>query len=128
MNVIQIEQLTRDYGSGKGIFGLSFQVHQGEVFGFLGPNGAGKTTAIRHLMGFIRPKSGTCSIHGVDCWTGRSQIQKNLGYIPGEISFFEDMTGADYLMPTRPPTTPRWSPKPRSPKSRMSWRSRRRKP
>ena len=97
MNVIQIEQLTRDYGSGKGIFGLSFQVHQGEVFGFLGPNGAGKTTAIRHLMGFIRPKSGTCSIQGVDCWTGRSQIQKNLGYIPGEISFFEDMTGADYL-------------------------------
>lgn len=97
MNVINIEKLTRDYGGGKGIFDLSFQVNEGEVFGFLGPNGAGKTTTIRHLMGFIKPKSGKCAIQGVDCWTGRSEIQRNLGYIPGEISFFDDMTGTDYL-------------------------------
>lgn len=97
MNVISIQKLTRDYGGGKGIFDVSFQVDKGEVFGFLGPNGAGKTTTIRHLMGFIRPKAGKCTINGVDCWTGSSQIQKNLGYIPGEISFFDDMTGTEFL-------------------------------
>lgn len=95
--IIDIRNLTRDYGDGKGIFDVSFQVERGEVFGFLGPNGAGKTTTIRHLMGFIRPKSGTCTIDGVDCWSGSSQIQKNLGYIPGEISFFDDMTGVEFL-------------------------------
>lgn len=97
MNVINIQNLTRDYGGGKGIFNLSFQVGQGEVFGFLGPNGAGKTTTIRHLMGFLRPKTGKCTINDVDCWTGSSQIQKNLGYIPGEINFFDDMTGTEFL-------------------------------
>ena len=50
MDVIRIEHLTRDYGGGKGVFDLSFQVGNGEVFGFLGPNGAGKTTTIRHLL------------------------------------------------------------------------------
>lgn len=97
MNVITIENLTRDYGGGKGIFQISFQVSQGEVFGFLGPNGAGKTTTIRHLMGFIRPQSGKCTICGTDCWTGSWKIQKDLGYIPGEINFFDDMTGTEFL-------------------------------
>lgn len=97
MSVISIEKLTRDYGDGKGVFDLSFQVGQGEVFGFLGPNGAGKTTTIRHLMGFIRSKSGSCSVGGMDCWKQRDRIQKDIGYIPGEISFFDDMTGLEYL-------------------------------
>ena len=97
MSAIDIEKLTRDYGNGKGIFAVSFQVNEGEVFGFLGPNGAGKTTTIRHLMGFIRPKSGSCTIRGKDCSSERCRLQEHLGYIPGEISFFDDMTGAEYL-------------------------------
>lgn len=97
MHVIDIDCLTRDYGSGKGVFDVSFQVNKGEVFGFLGPNGAGKTTTIRHLMGFIRPKAGSCSIQGMDCWKDSHIIQQNLGYIPGEISFFDDMTGTEFL-------------------------------
>lgn len=97
MSVINIEHLTRDYGGGKGIFDVSFQVNKGEVFGFLGPNGAGKTTTIRHLMGFIKSKSGHCEISDLDCWKQREIIQKKLGYIPGEISFFEDMSGLEYL-------------------------------
>ncbi|MDR1906214.1 MAG: ATP-binding cassette domain-containing protein, partial [Clostridiales bacterium] len=52
MSVIAIDNLTRDYGSGKGVFDLSLKVGQGESFGFLGPNGAGKTTTIRHILGF----------------------------------------------------------------------------
>lgn len=97
MEVIRIDHLTRDYGRGKGVFDLSFQVGSGEVFGFLGPNGAGKTTTIRHLMGFLRPRAGSCTINGMDCWRCRDKIQQNLGYIPGEISFFEDMTGTEFL-------------------------------
>ena len=84
MSVINVQNLTRDYGLGKGIFDVSIQVEQGEVFGFLGPNGAGKTTTIRHLMGFLKPKAGSCQIDGFDSWKNRDQIQKRLGYIPGD--------------------------------------------
>ncbi len=97
MDVIRIENLTRDYGRGRGVFGLGFAVGQGEAFGFLGPNGAGKTTTIRHLMGFLRASEGRCSIHGLDCWRDRAEIQKSLGYIPGEMAFPEDMTGNGFL-------------------------------
>lgn len=97
MNVLQIDHLTRNYGNGKGIFDVSFNVGEGEVFGFLGPNGAGKTTTIRHLMGFIRPKEGFCRIDGKDCWKARAEIQQHLGYIPGEINFFDDMSGREFL-------------------------------
>lgn len=97
MNVLQIDHLTRNYGNGKGIFDVSFSVGEGEVFGFLGPNGAGKTTTIRHLMGFIRPKEGFCRIDGKDCWKARAEIQQHLGYIPGEINFFDDMSGREFL-------------------------------
>ena len=97
MNAMKIENLVRDYGGGKGVFDVSFHVDQGEAFGFLGPNGAGKTTTIRHLMGFLKPKSGSCTINGLDCWRERDKVQARLGYIPGEISFFEDISGAEFL-------------------------------
>ncbi len=97
MSVIKVESLVRDYGGGKGVFDISFHVKQGEAFGFLGPNGAGKTTTIRHLMGFLKPKSGSCTMDGLDCWRNRDKVQARLGYIPGEISFFEDISGAAFL-------------------------------
>lgn len=97
MSVIKVESLVRDYGGGKGVFDISFHVKQGEAFGFLGPNGAGKTTTIRHLMGFLKPRSGSCTMGGLDCWRDRDKVQARLGYIPGEISFFEDISGAEFL-------------------------------
>lgn len=97
MGMIEINNLTRDYGNNKGVFNVSFQVDEGEVFGFLGPNGAGKTTTIRHLMGFLKARSGECRIAGLDCWNEREKIQQNLGYIPGETSYFDDITGEEYL-------------------------------
>lgn len=97
MHMIEVRNLTRDYGNGKGVFDVSFSLQSGEAFGFLGPNGAGKTTAIRHLMGFLQPKKGACSINGLDCWRNSEKIQRSLGYIPGEIHFFDDMTGTEYL-------------------------------
>lgn len=97
MSTICVENLTRDYGGRKGVFHVSFSIGEGEAFGFLGANGAGKTTVIRHLMGFLRPQSGRCTIGGQDCWSRCDQVQKEIGYVPGEISFFDDMTGTDFL-------------------------------
>ncbi|MEE1029089.1 MAG: ABC transporter ATP-binding protein [Agathobacter sp.] len=96
-NIIEINKLTKNFGKHRGIENISFNVSKGESFGFLGPNGAGKTTTIRHLMGFIKSQSGSCTISGMDCWKERDKIQKSLGYIPGEINFFDDMTGIEFL-------------------------------
>ncbi|MDW7739866.1 MAG: ABC transporter ATP-binding protein [Bacillota bacterium] len=95
--MISIHSLTFQYSSGKGIFDISFEVGEGEVFGFLGPNAAGKTTTIRNLLGFTKPGQGQCSINGMDCWRDAAKIQNQLGYLPGEMAFFEEMTGLQFL-------------------------------
>ncbi|MDF2537814.1 MAG: transporter related [Herbinix sp.] len=97
MSIIEINGLTKDYGNHKGIFNLTFQVNKGEVFGYLGPNGAGKTTTIRHLMGFLTPDQGKATVLGMDCRTKNAEIMKQLGYLPGEISFFDGMNGMEFL-------------------------------
>lgn len=68
-----------------------------KFFGFLGPNGAGKTTTIRNLMGFIKPDSGVCTINNFDCFKERERIQKEIGYIPGEIAFMNEMKGMEFI-------------------------------
>lgn len=95
--MIEISNLSKVYGNGKGIFDVNLRVEKGEVFGFLGPNGAGKTTAMRCLMGFTNPSNGGCTINGLDCRTKADVIQAKLGYVPGEIAFFDNMTGTDFL-------------------------------
>lgn len=95
--IIELQQVTKDYGHGKGVFGLSFSVPKGEVFGYLGPNGAGKTTTIRQLMGFIRPSRGICRMMGKDCFLQAQEVQKHTGYLAGELAFPEDMTGLGFL-------------------------------
>jgi ABC-2 type transport system ATP-binding protein len=97
LSVLQVEHLTKDYGSGRGVFDVSFAIEQGEVFGFLGPNGAGKTTTIRHLLGFSKPQGGRTSIVGIDCWKRPKDVQRRIGYLPGEIKFANDMTGWQFL-------------------------------
>lgn len=97
MSVIEVANITKDYGGGKGVFDVGFNVENGEVVGFLGPNGAGKTTTIRQLMGFIHPDKGSCRINGLDCFKKSPEIQKSLGYLPGEISFMDDMTGIEFI-------------------------------
>jgi len=95
--VIEVKDLTLTYPSGKGIFDVSFTVRQGEIMGYLGPNGAGKTTTIRALMGFMYLDRGTASINGLDCWSKATEIQRFLGYIPGEIAFPDGMSGDEFL-------------------------------
>lgn len=97
MSIIEIKHITKDYGQGRGIFDLSFQVQPGEVLGFLGPNGAGKTTTIRQLMGFIKPDGGYVRVKGLNCFTQAALIEKSLGYLPGEIAFMDSMSGMEFI-------------------------------
>ena len=95
--IINISNLTKDYGDGRGIFDFSFDVKRGEVFGFVGTNGSGKTTTIRNMMGFIKPQKGNITINGKDSWKGAYEIKKSVGYIPGQIDFPDVGTGTDFL-------------------------------
>jgi len=97
MSVIEVKNLTKDYGRGRGVFDVSFAVNKGEVFGFLGPNGAGKTTTIRHLMGFSQPETGTTRILGKDCWQDHHEIKNYIGYLPGEVTLPDHLTGAGFI-------------------------------
>ncbi len=96
-NVIEVKNLTKDYGSGRGVFDVSFVVKKGEVFGFLGPNGAGKSTTIRHLMGFSKPDKGNTYILGEPTFNKYYEILNHVGYIPGEIALPAGLTGWQFL-------------------------------
>ena len=86
-SIIIAQHLTKDYGEGKGIFDLNFEVKKGETFGFVGTNGSGKTTTIRHIMGFLKPQSGSVTVMGLDAWKDSCEIKKYVEYVPGEIAF-----------------------------------------
>ena len=95
--MIKVNELTHDYGHGRGVFDVSFEVGKGETLGFLGPNGAGKSTTMRHLMGFSKPQKGEVSIGGLDCTAKPSEIMKNVGYLPGEVALPEGLSGRQFI-------------------------------
>lgn len=95
--VISVQELAKDYGVGRGVFDISLDIPEGEVFGYLGTNGSGKTTTIRHMMGFLKPGSGTVRVNGLDPWKRAPEVMKNVSYIPGEIAFPNLATGADFF-------------------------------
>lgn len=97
MQPIDIQNVTKDFGQGRGVFDISFSVKEGEVFGYLGPNGAGKSTTIRQLLGFVKPDKGSLQILGMDCFRQAAQIHKHIGYLAGEIAFVENMQGMEYI-------------------------------
>jgi len=97
MAYIEISNITKDYGAGRGVFGVDLNIERGEVFGFVGTNGAGKTTLIRQIMGFLRPDGGSIRINGLDSWHDAAEIKKLVGYVPGEIAFPDAPTGAVFL-------------------------------
>ncbi len=95
--IIHTEQLTKRYGTARGVEELDLDVRPGEVFGFLGPNGAGKTTTIRLLLDFIRPTSGRALLFGLDSRQDSTTIRGRIGYLPGELTLYESLSGVELL-------------------------------
>ena len=97
MSYIDFNNVTKDYGLGRGLFNVDFHIEKGESFGIVGINGAGKTTIIRHLMGFVSPNSGDVKINGFDAFKDAKDIKKLVCYIPGEINFPPLASGDDFI-------------------------------
>jgi ABC-2 type transport system ATP-binding protein len=95
--VIETKNLSVYYGRHRGILNLDLQINEGEVFGFLGPNGAGKTTTQRVLMDVIRPTAGKAYIFGRDCQKDGVAARDRVGYLPGELSLYENMTSSQFF-------------------------------
>ncbi len=95
--IITAHNLTKYYGSHLGIQDISFNVNEGEIFGFLGPNGAGKTTTIRILLDLLRPDSGQVELLGLDVRRESFNIRKQIGYLPGEFSAHEHLSGLAFF-------------------------------
>jgi ABC-2 type transport system ATP-binding protein len=94
---LRTDRLTKYYGRVVGLDGLSLEVSEGEVFGFLGPNGAGKTTTIRLLLDLVRPTSGDAWILGLHCRRDGVEARTRVGYLPGELPIYPELTGRAYL-------------------------------
>jgi ABC-2 type transport system ATP-binding protein len=95
--MIDINNLTQVYPSKKGIFDVTFTVKEGEVFGYLGPNGAGKTTTIRGILGQMNIDQGSIKINDLDPRINIVEVNKIIGYLPGEMAFFDHFTGKQFL-------------------------------
>ncbi|MDD4000173.1 MAG: ABC transporter ATP-binding protein [Bacilli bacterium] len=96
-NIVEVSNLTKDYGYGRGVFNVSFSIKKSEAFGFLGPNGAGKSTTVRQLMGFSKPQRGTTKIFGKDTFKNYNKILRRVGYIPGELALPAGLTGYEFI-------------------------------
>ncbi len=95
--IIEIEQLTKSYGSHRGIIEIDLTVDEGEAFGFLGPNGAGKTTTIRTLLDHLRPTSGRARLFGIETTADPVAIHRRIGYLPGEFALYDKLTGGQTI-------------------------------
>ena len=96
-SAIETNGLTKDYGAGRGIFGLELFVGRGEIFGYLGPNGAGKTTTLKLLMGLIHATRGSARIFGLDCDRQAVAVKRTVGYVPGELPQFGGWRGSEIV-------------------------------
>jgi ABC-2 type transport system ATP-binding protein len=97
MNVIELNNLTKTYGKARGISNISFTVEEDEIFGFIGPNGAGKSTTIRTMLSLIYPTSGSATIFGKDSVKFAPEIKKEIGYLPSEVFYYDNMKVKDLL-------------------------------
>ncbi|HAN20744.1 MAG TPA: hypothetical protein DCP51_03580 [Clostridiales bacterium] len=100
MSVIAINQLTKTYNGNRGIDKVSLDVEKGEIYGFIGPNGAGKSTTIKLLLNLIFPTSGEGKIFGLDIVTNSVKIKENIGYVPSDVRFYENMSAIELIKTT----------------------------
>jgi len=96
-NAIATHGLTKDYGALRALSGLDLQVPTGAILGFLGPNGSGKTTTIRVLLDLIRPTAGRATVLGLDCQRDSLAVRQRVGYLPGELRLYDNLTGNDHV-------------------------------
>jgi ABC-2 type transport system ATP-binding protein len=96
-SLVQIQGLSKSYGSFQAVKGLTLSVSCGQVFALLGPNGAGKTTTIRMLMGILAPTSGSARIDGLDCFRDRVEVKRRVGYLPDEPIFQDYLRGSEII-------------------------------
>jgi len=94
---IETKKLSKYYGKARGIIDVDISVEEGEIFGFIGPNGAGKSTTIRTLLGLIKKSGGSASIFGMDCEKDKVKILAEVGYLPGEVFYYDNMRAIDLL-------------------------------
>jgi ABC-2 type transport system ATP-binding protein len=97
MSIIEVNHLTKYYGKSRGIVDVSFNVEEGEIFGFIGPNGAGKSTTIRLFLSLIYPTRGEAKIFGKDCIKFGPELRQEIGYLPSEVFYYEGMKVLDLL-------------------------------
>lgn len=95
--IVDIRNLTKYYKKSRGVVDLSLSIEEGEIFGFIGPNGAGKSTTIRLLLNFISPTQGNATVFGKDIVRQSKEIKQNVGYLPSEIHYYDDMKVKDLL-------------------------------
>src|ERR1700761_3603061 len=94
---LRIENLTKKYNDFAALSGLNLEVKKGEILGYLGPNGAGKTTTLRLLLGLIKPTAGRAEIFGIDAQHNKVEAHRRLAYVPGEATFWPNLTGGETL-------------------------------
>src|SRR4051794_3154839 len=95
--MIQVENLTKDYGPTRAVDRVTFNVRKGEVLGFLGPNGAGKSTTMKMLTCFLAPTGGTAKVAGFDVFDNSLEVRQRIGYLPEDTPIYRDMTVLEYL-------------------------------
>jgi ABC-2 type transport system ATP-binding protein len=95
--MIQVENLTKDYGPTRAVDRVTFNVRKGEVLGFLGPNGAGKSTTMKMLTCFLAPTGGTAKVAGFDVFDHSLEVRQRIGYLPEDTPIYRDMTVLEYL-------------------------------
>lgn len=95
--MIEVKNLTKNYGDRKAISNLNFKIEKGDVVGFLGPNGAGKSTTMKIITGFMAPSSGEAKICGFDVFENPIEVKKRIGYLPETPPLYVDMKVEDYL-------------------------------
>ncbi len=96
-NAIVVHDLSKNYGKDIGIKNVSFEVKTGEIFGFIGPNGAGKSTAIRTILGLLQANGGSAEILGLDALTQGDQLRQQIGYLPSEVHYYNEMNSRELL-------------------------------
>ena len=96
--MIEVEQLTKHYGSREAVSNVSFRVEKGQVVGFLGPNGAGKSTTLRMITGFLKPTAGRIEVGGLDAATASLEVRRLIGYMPEGVPLYPEMRVSEYLL------------------------------